>query len=116
VACIADLGISAVVCDSLASANEAIETLAAGNISVPGRVSVAAIGLSDPPYPCSGFFVSSRKMAESILDVVANTQATKPLTLWLATHEVDADTISPVIERGIEQPIIPDLRVSSLAS
>jgi DNA-binding transcriptional regulator YhcF (GntR family) len=88
-------GATAVICDTRKSASQVRAALEEHNISIPARVSLAAIGSGWGDYPCSGYFLHSQQKAEAAVELIRNNQAKRPTTLWLTGASVDGGTIAP---------------------
>jgi len=108
-------GVTAVVCDSAASAREVRKTLQQHGTQVPGDVCLAAVGCACDfadcdsvvcGYPCSGYFVSCQQVADAILGLFTDTPS-RPTTLWLAGQFVDTGTIQGgVSDSGLHGPVV----------
>jgi hypothetical protein len=92
----AEYGPTACICDSVESANRVIETLGRAGISIPEKISVAAVGWRAGDYPCSGYYGDPLGQARAISDILARCKSGHPVTLWLAGHMVDRQTIAPL--------------------
>jgi hypothetical protein len=88
-------GATAIICDSRKNATQIRSQLERQNISLPGRVSLAAIGSGWGDYPCSGYFIHSKQKAEAAVQLIRDTQSKRPTTLWLTGASVDCGTIAP---------------------
>jgi DNA-binding transcriptional regulator YhcF (GntR family) len=89
-------GITAIVCDSSAAAAQVRDELTRHNIDVPGHVSLAAVGSGQPgDCPCSGYFISEQQEAQTVAQVLRESQLRRPTTLWLTGQFVDAGTMAP---------------------
>ena len=95
VAALVDEGVTALVCGSARAARAAGAALEARAISVPGRVSLTAVGYACTPIPCSGYFVECGEVAQSVLGLLRDVPM-RPVTLWLPGSWVDRGTMSPV--------------------
>jgi len=58
---------TAVVCDMRKSAVQVRDALNRHGISMPQRVSLAAIGSGRGDYPCSGYFLHSEYKADTVV-------------------------------------------------
>ncbi|CAN5599924.1 hypothetical protein BH09PLA1_BH09PLA1_31600 [soil metagenome] len=88
-------GATAVICDSAESAREVRIALDRLGVATPNRASIAAVGTADADAPCSGYFVSPQQKADAIVQVIRDTAARKPSTLWLTGAHVNAGTTGP---------------------
>lgn len=85
-------GVTALICDSPLSAQAARSALQSAGISVPARVSVAALGVADTA-PCSGYFVPPAAIVESVTQLLRDPPL-RPATLWLTPRYHDGGTTS----------------------
>jgi hypothetical protein len=88
-------GATAVVCDSGEAALAVRSSLDALGIEVPRHVSLAAIGAGDERCQCSGYFVPPEQFSQSIIDVLRDKAAKRPITLFLAGQSIDRGTTGP---------------------
>lgn len=98
-ACAADYGVTAFICDSVASATQTMRGLQRAGISVPQGVSVAAVGWTGHEYPCTGYFVDPKQKAVAVADILSRGQSSRPTTIWLNGHFVDRNTTGPAPTR-----------------
>jgi DNA-binding transcriptional regulator YhcF (GntR family) len=87
-------GATAIICDTRRSAVQIREALDRRGIAVPGRVSLAAIGSGWGDYPCSGYFLHSQQKADTIVQLIRETNLKRPTTIWLTGAYVDGGTIN----------------------
>jgi DNA-binding transcriptional regulator YhcF (GntR family) len=87
-------GATAVICDTRRAASQVRDILARRNISIPQRVSLAALGSGPGDFPCSGYFVHSRQKAETVAQLIRESNLKRPTTLWLTGAFVDRATIA----------------------
>lgn len=86
-------GLTGLICESTTAANLAANALADTHISVPGVVSIAAVGRADTEQPCSGFFLSSEQEAEAIVHLLEHARSGgNPTVLWLTGKYLDLAT------------------------
>ena len=109
---IAESEATALVCDSPASARMVIDTLTARGINVPGRVSVCAVGTGEAV--CSGYYASPAQVVESVLQLLNDPQARRPVTLWLVGTFVNKGTTGPTAGTPAAEPH-PEVRVAGMA-
>lgn len=88
-------GTTAVVCATPASAEKARAALQEAGNGIAGRVSLAAVGCTEAPWPCSGYFVEPAELAEAAAGLLRDCPSTRPAVLWIAGTWRDADTIHP---------------------
>jgi hypothetical protein len=93
---ILDYGITAVVCDSVESAQRVLNVIQRNGVSVPDQISVAAVGYGAASVPCDGWYTDPMKAAETIAMLLRDTQARPPATLWLAGAQYKAETTGQV--------------------
>jgi DNA-binding transcriptional regulator YhcF (GntR family) len=86
-------GATAVICDSRRSAVQVREALSRRNLEIPQRVSLAAIGSGWGEYPCSGYFIHSRQKADTVLQLIRDTNTKRPTALWLTGAFVELGTM-----------------------
>ncbi len=84
---------TAMVCASAADAAQVKASLAKRGISVPGRISLAAIGCATTPLPCSGYFATAGRIADAVAGLLRDGQPARPAVLWLAGEWHDAATM-----------------------
>jgi DNA-binding LacI/PurR family transcriptional regulator len=87
-------GATAIICDTRRIAAQVRDALTRRGISIPGQVSLAAIGSSPGDYPCSGYFVHSRQKSETIVQLIREANQKRPTTLWLTGAYVERNTIA----------------------
>ncbi len=108
-------GVTAVICDSAASAREVRKSLQQRGAQVPGDVCLGAVGCAcdaagrDPVgcgFPCSGYFVSCQQVVDAIVGLFTDTPS-RPTTLWLAGQFVDVGTIQgPGNDSALRGPVV----------
>jgi DNA-binding transcriptional regulator YhcF (GntR family) len=89
-------GSTAIICDTRRSATQVREALAARGIAIPDKVSLAAIGSGANDYPCSGYFLNVRQKAETVAQLIHDTNVKRPTTIWLTGTYLDRGTIAGV--------------------
>jgi DNA-binding transcriptional regulator YhcF (GntR family) len=94
VAHVIDSGISSIVCDSVVTAESVMDSLRRQNIPVPGRLSVAAVGMTWGTCPCSGYFVTPEQAIDAALGLLRD-QSHRPVSLWLAGTLIGLGTMGP---------------------
>jgi hypothetical protein len=110
-----DGGVTAVICDSVASAREVRKSLQHRGTQVPGDVCLAAIGCACDStacdsaacgYPCSGYFVSCQQVVDAIVSLFTDPPS-RPTTLWLAGQFIDMGTIQGSgFDGGLHGPVV----------
>ena len=95
-----DYGITAVVCDSPESAAKVMQILGRMGMSVPGQISVAAVGYGGGSATCDGSYADATKTAETVAMLLRDTQARGPATMWMAGKDVDAGTTGQAVAPG----------------
>lgn len=89
-------GATAVMCDSPAMAVEVRAVLELAGTRIPRDVSLAAMGVCDAPYPCSGQYVESVSMVQAVTELLGAKSARRPAVIWLAPKWVDMGTTQTV--------------------
>jgi DNA-binding transcriptional regulator YhcF (GntR family) len=89
-------GITAVICDTRRGASQVRDALAARGLSIPDQVSLAAIGSGSNDYPCSGYFLNVQQKAETVAQLIGDTNVKRPTTIWLTGTYLDRNTIAGV--------------------
>jgi DNA-binding transcriptional regulator YhcF (GntR family) len=95
VAAALDHGATAFICASRPLAVQAREQLERLGAEIPARVSIGAVGTGWGEYPCSGYFVHVAQQADSVVQLLRDKNAHRPITLWLAGQLIDGGTIAP---------------------
>jgi len=108
-----DHGFTGVVCDSAACAARINAHLDRSGHRVPEHFSLTAVGIDNGSAPCSGYFCSSRQIADSVVELLKAPTA-RPTTLWLAAEFQDRGTIKPI---GATIPVqeLANVRVGGIA-
>jgi hypothetical protein len=78
-------------------------------VSVPGQVSMAAVGCTTSgagEAPCTGWFVTARQVAETVGQILRDTQSRRPATIWLTGKFVDAGTTTIRAAAPSEMPAL----------
>jgi hypothetical protein len=88
-------GTTAVICDSFDTAHRLRSTLDELRLDVPRNVSLAAIGSGNVECRCSGYFVPPEQFSQSIVDILRDSTAKRPITLFLAGQPIDRGTTGP---------------------
>ncbi|MDB5303674.1 MAG: araR [Phycisphaerales bacterium] len=106
-------GVSAVVCGSAAIAEKVKACLHKIGVSVPGPISLAAVGCIDQTAPCSGYYCPSRQVAQAVAGLLRDAPAGRPAVLWLSGEWHDLNTTGPIACVNVEEP--QGMRVGSMA-
>jgi hypothetical protein len=86
-------GATAIICDATNCARGVRAALEADGIRIPQDVSLATIGCCDDAYPCSGQYVDSKLVVQSISDLMGGgNQNHRPAMIWLVPQWVDRGT------------------------
>jgi hypothetical protein len=86
-------GATAIICDATNCARGVRAALEAEGLRIPQDVSLATIGCCDDDYPCSGQFVDSKLVVQSINDLMnGGNQNHRPSMIWLVPQWVDRGT------------------------
>jgi hypothetical protein len=91
-ASLVDQGVTAIICESPKAAAEAMEILGRLGVQVPQMISVAAVGRQGPIEVCTGYFVSPETEASAVIDLLNNSAAGRPTTIWLSGQLSDRGT------------------------
>jgi DNA-binding transcriptional regulator YhcF (GntR family) len=102
----AEHGATACICDSVPSAERAMQALERAGICVPQNISVAAIGWTARDYPCTGYFVDPRQQAAAVAEILGNGHAGRPTTLWLSGKLIDRGTTVPITSHVADTAMI----------
>jgi len=97
VAALRDAGITAIVCDCVASATQCKAGLDRFRMGVPDGISLAAVGCmcgGPEQCPCSGYYVDCVPLADAVIGLLRDPPP-RPTTLWLAGEFVDRGTLAP---------------------
>lgn len=105
VAVMVDHGVTAIICDSPASARAAADVLLANDVAVPTDVSLAAIGCGESTPDCNGYFVRVDQKLEAILTLLRE-RPQRPTSLWLTPHAYDAGTIGNASLPHTDAPLV----------
>jgi hypothetical protein len=109
-----DHGATAFICGDENCAEQVRRQLEQLNIEVPGRISLAAVGTVADRPPCSGYFVDVQKMADTILQILRDKSAHRPVTFWLTGHFIDASTTAAHSMELLERmAMTPEMRSMS---
>lgn len=85
---------SAIICDTRKAATQVREILERRGISIPNRVSLAAIGSGWGEYPCSGYYLHSQQKADTVIQLINEPNLKRPTTIWLTGTFHDGATIA----------------------
>jgi DNA-binding LacI/PurR family transcriptional regulator len=86
-------GATAVICDAASCARSVRASLEAAGLRVPQDVSLAAVGCCNDVYPCSGQYVESKLVAQTVVELLTgNNNGHRPVTIWLAPKWMDCGT------------------------
>jgi hypothetical protein len=88
-------GCSAIICDCFDTAAAAKTMLSQLGLEIPRQVSLAAIGSGNGECHCSGYFVPPNQFSETIVDILRNNAARRPVTLFLAGQRIERATTGP---------------------
>jgi DNA-binding transcriptional regulator YhcF (GntR family) len=89
-------GVTAFVCDTIDAARQIKAQLEKLGISVPGRVSLSAVGIAPENHAFSGYFVHPSEEVNAIVQLLNDTQSYRPTTLWLAGRSVDRGSVCSI--------------------
>lgn len=113
VATLIDHGFTGIVCHSAASAARVSAHFERSGLRVPAHLSLTAVGIGNGLAPCSGYYCSSRQIAEAVSELLKIATG-RPTTLWLAGEFQDRGTIKPI---GSAMPVeeLANVRVGGMA-
>jgi Bacterial regulatory proteins, gntR family len=106
-------GVTAVVCGSAAIAQKVKANLEKSGVSIPGQVSLAAVGCINETAPCTGYYCGSRQVAEAVAGLLRDAPSGRPAVLWLSGDWHDLSTAGPSANVNVEES--QGIRVGSLA-
>ena len=110
IAAAVESGVTALVCDSVRSAEQVKAGLERKGHEVPGALSLAAVGCvcgGPDKCPCSGYFVDCEPLAEAVIGLLRDNPPSRPATLWLAGEFIDRGTLAPAaIPEGHARPSV----------
>ena len=89
-------GFTAVICNTRRSAIAAFAELKRLGVSIPGEVSLAAVGTGEGDWPCNGYFINAAQAAETIAELLRQPASQRPTTVWLTGQHQDLGTVSAV--------------------
>jgi DNA-binding transcriptional regulator YhcF (GntR family) len=98
VSAVIENGVTAVVCDCVATAERVKRGLERQGLEVPAHLSLAAVGClcsSRNECPCSGYFSDCVPVAEAVVSLLRDNAPARPTTLWMAGEFIDRGTIGP---------------------
>ena len=87
--------VTALVCDSTECGREVRAVLDGAAVRVPEDLSLVAVGCCHEAYPCSGQYVESRLLVQTVAELLKAGCGPRPTTLWLAPRWVDNGTTRP---------------------
>lgn len=87
-------GVTLIVCSTPGAASKVMSNLAAASISVPGQVSVVAVGLAGTNVPCTGAYVRVHDAVDQAIALLSDRQPRRPATLWMAPTVSDHGTLT----------------------
>jgi DNA-binding transcriptional regulator YhcF (GntR family) len=85
-------GATAVICDTIDAARSVRENLESAGLGIPQDVSLAAIGICDEPYPCSGQYADCASVVQAIAELLETRSAHHPAMVWLVPKWLDQGT------------------------
>jgi hypothetical protein len=89
------MGATAIICDSVASADRVRRALEQASIAVPEQVSLCAMGTLIGHAPCDGYFVDPEQELQAIEQVLGHSTPRRPTTLWLTARQYRVGTTAP---------------------
>lgn len=88
-------GATVLVCDGQETAEFVMRKLEAAGVSVPGQVSVVAVGMTSGQQPCTGCYVPTIEVVENAARLLEDKQPRRPAALWLVPVFVERGTVGP---------------------
>jgi len=88
-------GMTAFICGSRPLAVQTREQLERLGAQIPSPISLGAVGSGWGEYPCSGYFVHAAQKADTIIQLLRDKNAHRPVTMWLTGQFIDGGTIAP---------------------
>ncbi|HEX3356086.1 MAG TPA: GntR family transcriptional regulator [Tepidisphaeraceae bacterium] len=101
-------GVTAFICGTRPYAAQAREQLERLGAEIPEGVSLGAVGTGWGEYPCSGYFVHAAQKAESILHLLRDKNAHRPVVMWLSGEFIDGHTIGAQSD-DVAMPHVPHM-------
>jgi len=89
-------GVTAFICEDFETGAMVINNLKRENADVPGKVSVAAVGVDHGEVEeggCSGFAVTHQRIVEAVRELICDVQLHKPRPIWLLGDFIDRNTM-----------------------
>jgi hypothetical protein len=94
-------GATAIICDAMTCARSVRASLEAGGLRIPQDVSLTAVGCCDDVYPCSGQYVESKLVAQTVVELLTSSNnGHRPVTIWLAPKWNDCGTTGDLPSRA----------------
>lgn len=109
VAALAEGGFTAVVCDSVSTANRVRGALGQFGVDVPGQLSLVSVGClcgGKMACPCSGYFVDCEPLADAVIKLLGDGPPARPTTLWLVGDFLDRGTMGPASVGNGDGPLL----------
>lgn len=100
-------GGTVLVCDGQETAEYVMKKLSSAGISVPGQVSVVAVGVTTAEQPCTGCYVPAIEVVENAARLLSDKQPRRPAALWLVPVHVERGTTgpAPTVALGQGEPL-----------
>lgn len=95
-------GATAVICDTIDAARSVRGNLERAGLRIGQDVSLAAIGVCDDPYPCSGRYAGCAAVVQAISELLETRSAHHPAMVWLAPQWLDQGTTRALEARAGE--------------
>jgi DNA-binding LacI/PurR family transcriptional regulator len=110
--CLVEHGVTAFLCESLASAAQVKDGLEKRHLAVPRDASVVAVGCQTHDRDISGYYTTFAEKAQAILTLLQQNNA-RPTTLWLSGKFIDCHTMAPLTGAALTA-LHPDAQSVSL--
>jgi DNA-binding transcriptional regulator YhcF (GntR family) len=95
-------GATAVICDTIDTARSVRANLEGAGLRIPQDVSLAAIGVCDEPYPCSGQYADCASVVQAIAELLETRSMHHPAMVWLVPKWLDQGTTQTLPVRSGE--------------
>jgi DNA-binding transcriptional regulator YhcF (GntR family) len=88
-------GVTAIICDSFDAADALRARFDELHLEIPRRISLAAIGSGNGDCRCSGYFVPPNQFSQTVVEILRDNTAKRPVTLFLPGKSIDCGTTGP---------------------
>jgi hypothetical protein len=88
-------GVTAIICDSFDAADRLRARLDELRVEITRQISLAAVGSGNGECRCSGYFVAPDQLSQTVVEILRDNNAKRPITLFLAGQSIDCGTTGP---------------------